>query len=215
MASSKLCIQRLFKTATQQGGFFTTKQAKQARYQDAVHPYHVRNGDWESVRRGIYRLALYPAHSRAFFITWSLWSRDRSDIPQGVYSHETALFLHGLLDLPLPDSLHMTVPARFRKGTAIPGHLILHRSTLRQNEAVSAEGYAYTSLERTVRDLQVAGVDAGLLASITDPDVTLRLKAAPEKPEITLADEFDKSEYEPAPAVKGEEEAPSWAAWDE
>jgi hypothetical protein len=51
-------------------------------------------------------------------IRLSLWSRDRSDRPQAVASHITALELHHLSDV-LPTRIHLTVPRSFRKAAPI------------------------------------------------------------------------------------------------
>ena len=42
----------LMRIAQEQQGYFTTKQAIEAGYEDNTHPYHVRAGNWERVRRG-------------------------------------------------------------------------------------------------------------------------------------------------------------------
>ncbi|MFH0920155.1 MAG: type IV toxin-antitoxin system AbiEi family antitoxin domain-containing protein [Fibrobacterota bacterium] len=51
---------KLYAIADRQQGFFTAKQAIQAGYQDAVHPYHVQHGNWIREIRGVYRLVRYP-----------------------------------------------------------------------------------------------------------------------------------------------------------
>lgn len=83
----------LFELATTQGGYFTAQQAKDAGYSQKNHHYYVKNGIWVKEYRGIYRLARYPEPDESQYILWSLWSRNRNDDIQGVYSHETALSL--------------------------------------------------------------------------------------------------------------------------
>ena len=60
---------------------------------------------------------------------WYLWSRNRREVPEGIYSHETALSLHELSDV-MPSKLHMTVPKDFRRNSMIPEVLILHRANV-------------------------------------------------------------------------------------
>src|SRR5438105_4613982 len=80
-----------------------------------THPYHVQVGNWIREHRGIYRLALFPAADRPDLVLWALWSRNRNEEVEGVYSHHTALRLYDLSDLS-PAKLHMTVPTHFRRN---------------------------------------------------------------------------------------------------
>src|SRR3990167_6853483 len=117
---------KLFEIAESQQGYFTSKQAKTSGYKDNTHPYHVRSGHWIRVYRGIYRLAKFPGSERPDLMIWALWSSNRSGQIEGVYSHQTALSIHSLSDI-LPDKLHMIVPQSFRRNSAIPKILIIHR----------------------------------------------------------------------------------------
>src|SRR6266516_628890 len=84
---------RLFEIAEQQQGFFTTKQAKAAGFAEDTHPYHVQVGNWIREHRGIYRLALFPTTDRPELVLWALWSRNRNEEVEGVYSHHTVISL--------------------------------------------------------------------------------------------------------------------------
>lgn len=114
---------RLFEIAEVQQGFFTAKQAKAAGFAENTHPYHVQVGNWIREHRGIYRLALFPIAEHPDLVKWALWSRNRNEAPEGVYSHQTALSLYELSDLN-PAKLHMTVATHFRRNSEIPG---IHR----------------------------------------------------------------------------------------
>ena len=94
----KEAAKRLYEIAEGQQGFFTTKQAKAAGFAENTHPYHVQAGNWIREYRGIYRLASFPRGKRPDLMLWSLWSRNRAEAAQGVYSHQTALSLHDLSD---------------------------------------------------------------------------------------------------------------------
>src|SRR6266436_5491522 len=120
---------RLFEFAEQQQGFFTTKQAKAAGFAENTHPYHVQVGNWIREHRGIYRLANFPRGERPDLMLWSLWSRNRRETAQGVYSHQTALSLHDLSDV-MPAKLHITVPRSFRRNSETPRVLVLHLADL-------------------------------------------------------------------------------------
>jgi predicted transcriptional regulator of viral defense system len=154
--SHREASRRLFELAEQQQGFFTTKQAKAAGFAENTHPYHVQAGNWIREHRGIYRLALFPAPDRPDLVLWSLWSRNRKEEVDGVYSHQTALSLYELSDLN-PAKLHMTVPARFRRNSDIPGIVVLHYRDLLKSEIQAGPGYNYTRPLRTILDLIEAG----------------------------------------------------------
>ena len=104
----------------------------------------------------IYRLALYPAPDRPDLVLWSLWSRNRKEEVDGVYSHQTALSLYELSDLN-PAKLHMTVPTNFRRNSDIPGIVVLHYRDLLKSEIQAGSGYKYTRPLRTILDLIETG----------------------------------------------------------
>jgi hypothetical protein len=147
---------RLFDVAEPQQGLFTTKQAKAAGFAENTHPYHVQAGNWIREHRGIYRLALFPSPDRPDLVLWSLWSRNRKEEIEGVYSHQTALSLYELSDLN-PAKLHMTVPQDFRRNSVIPGILVLHYFDLPESDRQIGPGFKYTRPLRTILDLIEAG----------------------------------------------------------
>lgn len=143
---------RLFQVATEQQGYFTTSQAIGSGFQDATHPYHIKNGDWIREWRGIYRIARYPLTEYGQYVLWSLWSRNLKGIRQGVYSHQTALSLFDLSDV-MPEKLHLTVPQSFRRHSMTPGVLIIHRGDIPPQDIEDREGYSVTRPARTIIDL--------------------------------------------------------------
>jgi predicted transcriptional regulator of viral defense system len=147
---------RLYEIAEVQHGFFTTKQAKSAGFAENTHPYHVQAGNWIREHRGIYRLASFPRDERPDLILWSLWSRNRGEIEQGVYSHQTALSLYDLSDV-MPAKLHMTVPKSFRRNSEIPRVLVLRLADLHQSDIGAIHGVHITKPMRTILDLLEGG----------------------------------------------------------
>src|SRR5260370_25672624 len=147
---------RLFEIAEAQQGFFTTKQAKAAGFAENTHSYHVQVGNWIREHRGIYRLALFPLAEHPDLMKWALWSRNRNEVTEGIYSHQTALSLYELSDLN-PAKLHMTVPTHFRRNSDIPGILVLHYADLADEDVQTAQGFKFTRPLRTILDLIEAG----------------------------------------------------------
>ena len=152
----KEAAKRLYEIAEGQQGFFTTKQAKAAGFAENTHPYHVQAGNWIREHRGIYRLASFPLGQRPDLMLWSLWSRSREEVVQGVYSHHTALSLHDLSDV-MPAKLHMTVPKGFRRNSEIPRILVLHLADLPHSDIGDANGVRVTKPMRTILDLLEGG----------------------------------------------------------
>ena len=150
--SHREASRRLFEFAEQQQGFFTTKQAKAAGFAENTHPYHVQVGNWIREHRGIYRLALFPATDRPELALWALWSRNRNEEVEGIYSHHTVLSLYDLSDLN-PAKLHMTVPTDCRRNSEIPGILVLHFADLPESDVKTAQGFKFTTPLRAILDL--------------------------------------------------------------
>jgi predicted transcriptional regulator of viral defense system len=154
--SHREASRRLFEFAEQQQGFFTTKQAKAAGFAENTHPYHVQVGNWIREHRGIYRLTLFPTADRPDLVLWALWSRNRNEEVEGVYSYQTALSLYDLSDLN-PSKLHMTVPTDFRRNSDIPGIVMLHYADLPESDVQTAQGFKFTRPLRTILDVIEAG----------------------------------------------------------
>jgi predicted transcriptional regulator of viral defense system len=154
--SHREASRRLFEFAEQQQGFFTTKQAKAAGFAENTHPYHVQVGNWIREHRGIYRLALFPITDRPELVLWALWSRNRNEEIEGVYSHHTVLSFYDLSDLN-PAKLHMTVPMNFRRSSEIPGVLVLHYADLPKSDVQTVQGFKLTRPLRAILDLIEAG----------------------------------------------------------
>ncbi|ETR72766.1 MAG: hypothetical protein OMM_01455 [Candidatus Magnetoglobus multicellularis str. Araruama] len=152
MSNNTKSYQKLFQTVSLQDGYFTTKQAIDAGYKTNTHSYHIKTGNWIREHRGIYRLKNYPSGERPDLMLWYLWSRNRNEEAQGVYSHETALAIHDISDVN-PDKLHMTVPKNFRRNSAKPDIIKLHLSTLKSNEVDYIHGVRVTKPLKTIVDI--------------------------------------------------------------
>ncbi|WP_194847927.1 type IV toxin-antitoxin system AbiEi family antitoxin domain-containing protein [Candidatus Neptunochlamydia vexilliferae] len=150
---------QLFEIADRQQGYFTAKQAEACGYARSNFHLRLSSGEWLQEGRGIYRLGRYPVTDRPELVLWSLWSRNRKDDPQGVWSHETALDIHELSDV-MPAKMHMTVPPNFRRRVEIPNLLYLHRGILEKSDVEERQGYKVTTPLKTLMDV----IDAGTVA---------------------------------------------------
>jgi len=166
--------------AASQGGYFTSKQAAAIGYTAPKRNYHVRTGNWVRERRGIFRLSTQPLPARPDLILWWLWSRNREDQPQGVYSHQTALSLHELTDV-MPSRLNMTVPKTFRRSATIPRSLVLHVEDLPPSDIEQIDGVPVTKTLRTLIDVAASG-------EVPLPDLKLAFAEATRTGKITRAE---------------------------
>ena len=122
--SSKELAKKLHQLARRQHGCFTASQAVETGYADSVHLYHVKNGEWTRLFRGIYRLAEAPESPEARCMAALLWTRDKNGEIQGFLTHETASALRsGTLTAASP--VQLGVPKSFRRSSDVPDGLLI------------------------------------------------------------------------------------------
>lgn len=149
---------RLYELAENQQGYFTSADAKSLGYEYPYQHYHVKQGNWIRVDRGIFRLKNFPAAKYEDLIRWWLWSRKK-----GVISHETAAAVYDLGDL-LPSKVHLTVPRNFRKVVA--RGVVLHKDKLDESEIERSDGFRITTPLRTTMDLAKSLLDPERLSAV-------------------------------------------------
>lgn len=148
--------ERLFEIAESQQGYFTTAEAVGCGFARSTHSYHVQRGNWVREHRGIYRLTRFPLSDDRQLVLWSLWSRNGRGVPQGVYSHLTALSIKELSDAN-PAKLHMIVPPEFRRSVKQPPILALHKARLAPTEILHERGFDITTPTRAILDAAASG----------------------------------------------------------
>lgn len=149
---------RLFETAAAQGGMFTTRQAAEAGYSPQLLVHHVHAGTAVRIRRGTYRLVHFPAAEHEELIALWLWSEFA-----GVFSHQTALSLHGLSDT-LPARTHLTLPSAWRRRRLrVPTDVILHHADVGPEDRTWFGAVPVTRPRRTLIDCADAGLSPELL----------------------------------------------------
>jgi predicted transcriptional regulator of viral defense system len=173
---------RLYQTAGAQDGYFTTQQAAQAGYSSQLLLKHLHAHRVDRVRRGIYRLVHFPANEHEnLAIAW-LWSERK-----GVFSHQTALALHGLSDV-LPAQVHLTLPAawssrRFR----VPNGVVLHHADVTADERSWFGAVPVTSPRRTLADCARAQISPDLLRQGAQQALRRGLVTKPDVAEVEKA----------------------------
>ena len=122
--SSKELAHKLRKLAKRQHGCFTAAQALDIGYADSVHLYHVKNGEWLRVYRGVYRLAEASETPEARCMASLLWTRDKNGKILGVLARETADALrNGTLTAIQP--IQIAVPKGFRRSSDVPEGILI------------------------------------------------------------------------------------------
>lgn len=117
--SSKELDRKLHKLAVRQHGCFTAAQAIETGYADSVHLYHVKNGSWIRVFRGVYRLADAPETPAARCMAALLWTRDKNGKILGILEAETAIQLQSG-SFTLNDPVRILVGKGFRRSSEAP-----------------------------------------------------------------------------------------------
>jgi hypothetical protein len=115
----------LFNLASEQHGYFSTAQAARCGYAPDMLMYHVKQGTFERVHRGVYRFRDFPFSPREDVVAaWLAVGKDKA-----VVSHESALDLWDLSDV-VADAVHVTV-LRARRSLARrpPPGVIVHTTT--------------------------------------------------------------------------------------
>jgi len=149
---------QLFMTAQTQQGLFTTQQAADSGFSPQLLVHHAHSRRVLRVRRGIYRIAHYPAGTQEDLIAAWLWT-ERA----GIVSHQTALALHGLSDV-LPSQIHLTLPAAWRKRRfRIPTAVVLHHADIPAQDRTWVDAVPTTNPRRTLNDCADAALPPELL----------------------------------------------------
>lgn len=149
---------RLYETAAGQAGYFTTKQAAEAGYSAQLLVHHTRGGKIVRVRRGVYRLVHFPSGEHEELVVAWLWSEHA-----GVFSHQTALALHGLSDA-LPSHVHITLPSSFRQRRfRVPAGVVLHYADVAPDARAWFGPVPVTTPRQTLQDCAAEGLSPELL----------------------------------------------------
>ena len=131
-----------------QRGYFDATQARAHRVSRQLLDHHVRNGRYERVRRGLYRITGFPSTEHDDIREkWMAVGMDKA-----VVAHASALALLDLSD-HLPDRVHLLVPRRHR-GLRRPAGVVIHtRGDDERVETVWRDGMPITAPARTIVDV--------------------------------------------------------------
>ena len=171
--SSKELARKLQALAAKQHGCFTAAQAVETGYADSVHLYHVKNGKWIRVFRGVYRFADAPETPAARCLAALLWTRDKNGKIQGFLPAETAEKLRSGT-FPAEKPVRVLVPRGFRRSSEAP-------------EGIEIEVFASKTHKTSKID--------GLTFLAEPPQASARPSRAPETP-LDAPDYYDWLDYQ-------------------
>jgi len=155
--ASRNSAEVFYRIAEPQAGYFTSAQAQTAGICHQLLSHHAKRGHIIRVRRGIYRLALFPTGlNEDLFVAWLEAG------PHAVISHDSALALHGLADAS-PAEIHITIP---RTASRRHPKLGLHTGRLTAEEVTRQAGLPVTTISRTLADIVAAGLDDELAVQV-------------------------------------------------
>ena len=135
-----------------QEGIITREQAMRLGFSDRQLEYRVQSRRWQRVYPGVYT-TFTGRLSRAA----RLWAAIRWAGEGAMLSHETAAEVQGIIDSPLGNRIHITVPLRRRLAQLKPvGGIAVHRSGQSQAQFLGPFTLPRTRIEDTVLDLVAA-----------------------------------------------------------
>jgi predicted transcriptional regulator of viral defense system len=148
MHDNKPDVRGLEAEAYQQGGYVTAEQAAGHGVSRQLLNHHVKQGRFERIRRGLYRVRGFPTSQHDDMREkWMAVGMDKA-----VLSHESALALLELSD-NVPDRVHLLVPRRHR-GLRRPPDIVLHTRPDDEDVAtVWRDGMPLTTPARTLVDV--------------------------------------------------------------
>lgn len=131
-----------------QGGYFDAAQARARGVGRQLLDHHIRQGRYERIRRGLYRVAGFPsAEHDDVREKWMAVGSDRA-----VVAWESALALLDLSDT-IPGEVHLLVPRRHRGLRRPPGVVIHTHPDDERVETVRRAGLPVTAPARTLVDV--------------------------------------------------------------
>jgi predicted transcriptional regulator of viral defense system len=148
----------LHDAAVDQGGYITTRHARDLNVPTVRLEVMRQRGTLERVSRGVYRFRDVPAGPLDQYLAATLWPLE----VQGTLSHATALDLHALCDVN-PSRIDVTVPAGFRTTRTPPEVMRLHRRDLTDGDVTWFEGIPIVTVYQAILGSIEVGVGWNLI----------------------------------------------------
>jgi predicted transcriptional regulator of viral defense system len=151
----------LAELAREQAGLFSARQAQEVGFSRALLAHHLKSGRLSRPSRGVYRIAAFPVDEQEELV--AVWlATDR----EAVFSHETALQLHGLSDA-LPPRVLVTLPST-RRRRRLPALVASHFGEVPDEDRTWVGAVPVTTVRRTIADCARVGVQQQFIGTAID-----------------------------------------------
>jgi len=132
-----------------QEGIVDRDQARHAGFSDRQIEHRVNSGRWQRIYPGV-----YATFSGRLSRSSRLWAAIRWAGDGAMLSHETAAEVHGMIDRPLGETIHITVPLHRRPAQLRPSRgVTVHRSGQSRMQDLGPFNLPRTRIDDTVLDL--------------------------------------------------------------
>jgi hypothetical protein len=146
--------------AAAQGGYFSLRDAQARGICRQLLQHRIGVGTVRRVGRAAFQLAHFAPSPHEDCIAAWLWGEG-----QGVFSHATSLWLHGLIDMP-PACVHLTLPWSWRRlRVRAPPGVALHCEDLHDPDRGGSPPLTFTELDRALVESAEDGREADLVES--------------------------------------------------
>lgn len=135
--------------ALEQAGFFSTAQAEDLGVYSQLLSNALKSERIERVHRGVYRFVPWPRDPLDSHVALWLWSDQ-----EAVFSHASALVLHGLGD-GLPNTVDVTLPPHWKRRVArrtLPAGVRIHLQELPPSDVTWIHTVPVTTPGRSILD---------------------------------------------------------------
>jgi very-short-patch-repair endonuclease len=138
-----------------QEGVVDKDQARRAGFSERQITHRVDSGRWQRIYPGV-----YATFSGRLSRNARLWAAVRWAGDGAMLSHETAAEVQGIIDRPVAETIHITVPLRRRPAQLRPARgIAVHRSDQSRTQFTGPFKLPRTRIEDTVLDLASAALD--------------------------------------------------------
>jgi hypothetical protein len=146
--------------AATQGGYFSLREAADHGIGRQLLQHHVGAGSVRRIGRGAFQLAHFPVALHEEGVLAWLWSEG-----VGLLSHETALRLHGLIDV-WPAQVHLTLPQTWRRlRVRAPAGVVLHYWNVDESFRVGCAPLPFTDLDQSLLEAAAQSTEPELVES--------------------------------------------------
>jgi hypothetical protein len=144
--------------AMAQGGYFSLREARAWGIGRQLLQHHIGSGFVRRVGRAVFQFAHFAPSIHEDCVAAWIWSRG-----EGVLSHATALWLHGLID-EQPSSIHLSLPMHWRRlRVRPPPGITVYVGDVCREEFEGEPPLRFSGLDRALMESAWGGAEPALV----------------------------------------------------